>query len=78
MPTVLHLSGPLFHFHSDEGSEPPHIHVDTGDGECKYWLQPIALASSHRVAPHLIRRIERLVYEHHDFPLEKYHEFHRS
>ena len=76
MPTVLRLLGFRFHFYSDEGSEPPHIHVDTGDGECKFWLAPIALASSHNVAPHSIRRIERLVYENHDYLLEKYHERH--
>jgi len=76
MPTVLRLQGLRFHFYSDEGSEPPHIHVDTGDGECKFWLDPITLASSRNVAPHLIRRIERLVYEHRDFLKEKYDEYH--
>ncbi len=33
-----------FHFYSDEGTEPPHIHVEAGDGECKFWLSPVALA----------------------------------
>jgi hypothetical protein len=36
MPTVLRLLNWRFHFYSDEGNEPPHIHVDTGDGECKF------------------------------------------
>lgn len=74
MPTVLRVGSFRFHFYSDEGHEPPHIHVDTGDGECKFWLDPIVLASSYRVPPQVIRRIERLVYERHDFLLEKYHE----
>jgi hypothetical protein len=40
MPTVLRLLGFRFHFYSDEGTEPPHIHVDAGDSECKFWLSP--------------------------------------
>ncbi len=78
MPTVLRLQGLRLHFYSDEGSEPPHIHVDTGDGECKFWLDPIILASSRNVAPQLIRRIERLVFEHQDFLKEKYDEYHSA
>ncbi len=26
------------------GNEPPHIHIETPDGECKFWLDPIKLA----------------------------------
>lgn len=78
MPTVLRLQGLRFHFYSDEGGEPPHIHVDTGDGECKFWLDPILLASSRSVAPHLIRRIERLVFENQVFLKRKYDEHHSA
>ncbi|MEA1981170.1 MAG: DUF4160 domain-containing protein [candidate division Zixibacteria bacterium] len=35
-----------FHFYADEGNEPPHIHVATPDGECKFWLQPVRLAKN--------------------------------
>ncbi len=35
MPTVLKIGSFRFHFYSDEGNEPPHIHVATPDGECK-------------------------------------------
>jgi hypothetical protein len=44
MPTVLRLLNWRFHFYSDEGQEPPHIHVRTPDGECKFWLSPVRLA----------------------------------
>ena len=76
MPTVLRIAGFRFHFYSNEGEEPPHIHVDTGDGECKFWLEPVALAVNHGVAAVTVRKIERLVYEHRDFLREKYREFH--
>ena len=75
MPTVLRLLGWRFHFYSDEGAEPPHIHVDTGDGECKYWLSPVILARSEGVKPKDLRRIEVLVIENEGFILEKWHEF---
>ena len=64
-----------FHFYSDEGREPAHIHVRTPDGECKFWLEPIALASSRGVKLHDIRTIERLVFEHQGTLLTAYHEF---
>ncbi len=63
---------------SDEGTEPPHIHVRTPDGECKFWLEPILLASNRSLKPHTLREIEKLVYANLDFLKEKYHEFHNA
>jgi Domain of unknown function (DUF4160) len=77
MPTVLRIGAFRFHFYSDEGDEPVHIHVDTGEGECKFWLDPVVLAKSVNIAPIDIRKIEWLVFEHRNFLMEKYHEFHR-
>lgn len=77
MPTVLRLLGWRFHFYSDEGAEPPHIHVDTGDGECKFWLAPVRLARSERVKPTELRRIETAVIEHEKHFMEKWHEYFR-
>jgi hypothetical protein len=78
MPTVLRIGSFRFHFYSDEGTEPLHIHVRTHDGECKFWLEPIALAAVKGVKPHDIRAIERLVFEHRVVLLAAYHEFHRN
>lgn len=75
MPTVLRLLGFRFHFYSDEGSEPPHIHVDAGDGECKFWLSPVELARNRGMSPPDVRKAERLVYENQLLFLEKYREF---
>jgi Domain of unknown function (DUF4160) len=67
MPTVMR-SGPFrFHFYSDEGNEPPHIHVETSDGECKFWLDPVRLAKNKGIAPETIRQIERIVFEYRVF-----------
>lgn len=77
MPTVLQLGGWRFHFYSDEGAEPPHIHVDTGDGECKFWLDPVRLARNDNVSQIELRRIERAIFEQEKLLLEKWHEFFR-
>lgn len=75
MPTVLRLLNWRFHFYSDEGSEPPHIHVDIGDGECKFWLSLVRLARAARIKARELREIEVVVIDREAFFLEKWHEF---
>lgn len=76
MPTVLRIGSFRFHFYSDERNEPPHIHVETPDGECKFWLDPIRLARNKNVSSQVIRDIEKLVFEYQKFLKERYCEFH--
>lgn len=78
MPTVLRIGKYRFHFYSDERGEPAHIHVRTPDGECKFWLDPISMARNRGLAPHTLREIERLVFDHQKYLKEKYDEYHRS
>jgi len=66
MPTVLRGGPYRFHFYSDEGNEPPHIHVRCADREAKFWLAPVGLASNRGLKPHQLREIEKLVFEHLD------------
>ena len=77
MPTALRIGAFRFHFYSDEGNEPPHVHIETPDGECKFWLDPIRLARNKGVPPVVIRAIEKLVFEHRNFLTEKYYAYHR-
>ena len=78
MPTVLRIGPYRFHFYSDEGNEPAHIHVRSPDGECKFWLDPISLASNRGLRPEILRKIESLVYENQTFLKEKYDEIHNT
>ena len=39
MPTVLRIGSYRFHFYSDEGNEPPHIHVATEPTALKAWAE---------------------------------------
>jgi hypothetical protein len=74
MPTVLRIGAFRFHFYSYEGKGPPHIHVDTPDGECKFWLDPVRLARNKGVPPITLRNIEKLIFENITLLKEKYYE----
>ena len=75
-PTILRIGSYRFHFYSDEKNEPPHVHIATNEGECKFWLNPIRLARNKGVAAYEVRKIERLVFRNKDLLMEKYDEFH--
>ena len=76
MPTVLRIGKYRFHFYSNEGDEPPHVHVRSPDGECKFWLDPVRLAGNNGITAHELRIIERHVFQNRDMLMEKYYEFH--
>lgn len=76
MPTVLKIFGYRFHFYSNEGNEPPHIHCRKENSECKFWLNTILLAENKGFRNHEVREIEKLVFEYKEKFLEAYYEFH--
>ena len=75
MPTVLR-SGPFrFFFYAGDRNEPPHIHVERGEGGAKFWLDPVRLERSHGIRGKDINRIQELVEEHLGELLEAWDEF---
>ena len=64
MPTVLYLNGFRFFFFSQEGNEPPHIHVEHGDKVAKYWLNPVDLAMSEGFRSQELKKLRAMVIEH--------------
>ena len=74
MPTVLKIQGYRFFFLSQEGNEPPHIHIEQGDRVAKFWLNPIQLASSYGFRSHELAKIRLFVIEHNQLFLEKWDE----
>jgi Domain of unknown function (DUF4160) len=44
VPTVLRWNGYRFYFFSNEGSEPPHVHVDKAGATAKFWLVDVTVA----------------------------------
>jgi hypothetical protein len=78
MPTVLRIGAFRFHFYSDEGKEPAHIHIRTPQGECKFWLEPaIILAYNRGIPRHDLRKIERLVFENYAVLKKAFYDYHQ-
>ena len=75
MPTVLRVRGYRFYFFSEEGNEPPHVHVDKGSGTIKLWLANLSTAYQEGLKPAEIRVILAIARENHQLLLEAWHEF---
>jgi len=65
-PSIFREKGYRFYFLSNE-EDRIHIHVTSGDGEAKFWLQPIvSLAVYHGFTPRKLSEIQKIVEEHKD------------
>lgn len=65
-PTVFRERGYRFFFFSREEAR-QHIHVYSGDGEAKFWIEPkIELARNYGYTPTQLREIENIIEEHRD------------
>jgi hypothetical protein len=60
-PTVLRAAGYRFFFFSKEEVR-VHVHVVSGDGEAKFWLEPeIELAKNHHYSKKQLKAIQSLI-----------------
>jgi len=75
MPTILRIGPFRFFFYSNEKGEPAHIHIQRENRLAKFWLNPIALASSTRFSSKELRKLEQLVAENRDIFLEAWNEY---
>jgi hypothetical protein len=65
-PTVFREKGYRFFFFSREEKR-MHVHVVSGEGEAKFWLEPkIELASNYHYSRWKLREIETLIEVHID------------
>ena len=64
MPVVWRERGFRFFFWSNERNEPPHVHVELGDGYAKVWLSPVSLAQSGGFGAREVRDLLAIVTEH--------------
>jgi len=74
MPTILRLGSYRAFFYSNEGNEPAHIHVRSGDMEAKFWLHGLSVAANAGFPPHEIGDIVRHLRSHRDELLDAWHE----
>lgn len=75
MPTVLRIGPYRFFFYSNEGFEPPHIHVRGAGGDARFWLEPVEVAYNFGYAKHELNRIESLVVENVDVLQKAWNEY---
>ena len=62
MPTVRGIPGPYqFFFYSFDCNEPKHVYVRRERMMCKFWLEPVVLATNDGFAPAELNRIRRLI-----------------
>ncbi|MDO8970415.1 MAG: DUF4160 domain-containing protein [Saprospiraceae bacterium] len=74
-PTIFWQGPNRFYFNSREESR-MHIHVETPDGEAKFWLEPLkALAEYHHLKLHELREIARIVEEHQEKFKDDWHSY---
>lgn len=64
MPVVLRIGPYRFFFYSNENEEPAHIHVQRERALAKFWLKPVALASSSGFPAHELTHLLQLVQNH--------------
>jgi hypothetical protein len=74
VPTVLRVDAYRFFFYSNEGNEPPHIHVQKAEKYAKFWLQPIQLAESIDFNSKELRYVQDIIKEHSKLFLEAWNE----
>jgi len=74
MPTIARVGGYRIFFFSNEGAEPPHVHIQRERALAKFWLEPVALADASGFPARELRELARLVEDHEQEWLRAWHE----
>jgi Domain of unknown function (DUF4160) len=81
MPTILFLNGWRFHFYSNEGNEPIHIHVQKAEMEAKFWLREdlfeVEEAFVYNMDSKEVREVRRIIFAHFDYLVEAWEKYHQ-
>jgi hypothetical protein len=76
VPAIFRYKGYRFFFYSNEGNprEAMHVHVRGGDGEAKFWINPVCLASSTGLNAKALRELAEVVEQNIDLIEEAWNE----
>jgi len=62
LPSVPGIPGPYrFFFYSFDCNEPRHVHARRERAVCKFWLEPVVLASNNGFSAQELNRIRRII-----------------
>ena len=75
MPTILRIGSYRFFFYSNEGAEPPHVHIQKDRCMAKFWLNPVELAKSLRFNATELNQLRKHIIEHEQYLLEKWNAY---
>ena len=75
MPTVLRIGPYRFFFYSEEGSEPPHLHVVAAEKRAKYWLTPVEFTWNDGFRTGELNTIEEIIAANLNSLLEAWNDF---
>lgn len=75
MPTLLNKLGFRFFFYSDEGNEPPHVHVEKAEGRGKYWTEPVEKCYMKNFTKQEEKKAEEIVLEEQENFRQKWYEY---
>mgnify|MGYP003578136173 CR=1 FL=1 len=65
MPRIHGIPGPYrVFFYSFDCNEPMHVHVERERMTCKFWIEPLSLASNDGFSPRELNRTRALVAEY--------------
>jgi hypothetical protein len=71
----MRVHGYRFFFYSNEGSEPPHVHVERAEFTAKFWLRPVESAARTSFSGPELRRLHRIVELRRDRIEEAWYEY---
>ena len=74
MPEVFRKEGFVFHFYSNEGQEPIHVHVRKAGGFAKFWVDPLTLDLAQGMKTQELARAEELILENTELIRRKWDE----
>ena len=74
MPEVFREGGYRFFFFSLEGSEPPHVHVESAEKYAKFWLNPIVLVESRRMNSAELTKVRKIIEKRRNEIISKWNE----
>jgi hypothetical protein len=76
MPKVLEVNGYKFSFYSNENDEPAHVHINKGNGNAKYWLEPETIEEySYGFTARERRDIRNIIQNKYELLIVKWYEY---
>ena len=65
MPRIPDIPGPYrIFFYSFDCNEPMHVHVRRERKTCKFWLDPVVLATNDGFSPRELNQIRAIITQH--------------